>query len=592
MNYQLVAAGIQLNSSAGIQGNFDADVDAAFDVKKNESEVHASPSSSEKTKKHDEKTKREAKGKSHCIVADGPNSTNGTNIFNAAGPFDNVVSPTFDFGGKSSFVGPSQYLDDPDMPALEDIVYSDDEEDVGAEADFSNLETTPQTRSMNPREYIKPSKILVGIEAMQEELLQFKMQKEEGIDYEEVFASVARIEAIRLFLAYASFMGFMVYQIDVKSAFLFGTIEEEVYVCQPSGFKDPDYPDKVYKVVKALYGLHQAPRAWYETLANYLLENDFQRRKIDQTLFIKKKKGDIFIVQVYVDDIIFGSTNKELCKDFEKLMKDKFWMSSMGELTFFLGLQVNQKDYGIFISQDKYVAEILRKFGLMDSKSASTPIDTEKPLLKDPDGEDVDVHIYRSMIGSLMYPTSSRPDIMFAVCAYARFQVTPKVSHLHAVKRIFRYLKGKPHLGLWYPKDSLFNLVAYSDSDYAGASLDRKSTTGSYQFLGCQLISGNAKSRLLLPLHQLRIIMAPLTFADTHNMIAFLTKFDASKGFNQIVDFLNAHTIKYALMVNPPIYVSCIKQFWASASIKKSNDVVKLQALIDRKKMIITEDTI
>ncbi|GJY89423.1 putative ribonuclease H-like domain-containing protein [Tanacetum coccineum] len=179
--------------------------------------------------------------------------------------------------------------------------------------------------------------------------------QEEGIDYEEVFAPVARIEAIRLFLAYASFMGFLVYQMDVKSAFLYGTIEEEVYVTQPPGFKDPDHPDKVYKVVKALYGLHQAPRAWYETLANYLLGNGFKRGKIDQTLFIKKQKGDILLVQVYVDDIIFGSTNKELCTGFEKLMKDKFQMSSMGELTFFLGLQVQQKEDGIFISQDKYV---------------------------------------------------------------------------------------------------------------------------------------------------------------------------------------------------------------------------------------------
>nr|GEX00571.1 uncharacterized mitochondrial protein AtMg00810-like [Tanacetum cinerariifolium] len=173
------------------------------------------------------------------------------------------------------------------------------------------------------------------------------------------------------------------------------TIKEEVYVCQPPRFEDPDHPDKVYKVVKALYGLSQAHRVWYETLANYLLENDFQRGKIDQTLFIKRQKGDILLVQIYVDDIIFGATNKDLCKSSEKLMKDKFQMSSIGELTFFLGLQVKQKKDGIFISQDKYVAEILRKFGLTEGKSASTPIDTEKPLLKDPYGEDVDVHTYR-----------------------------------------------------------------------------------------------------------------------------------------------------------------------------------------------------
>ncbi|GJT89876.1 putative ribonuclease H-like domain-containing protein [Tanacetum coccineum] len=239
-------------------------------------------------------------------------------------------------------------------------------------------------------------------------------RQEEGIDYEEVFAPVVRIEAIRLFLAYAYFMGFLVYQMDVKSVFLYETIEEKVYVTQPPGFKDPDHLDKVYKVVKALYGLHQAPRAWYETLANYLLGSGFKRGKIDQTLFIKKQKGDILLVHVYVDDIIFGSTNNELCIAFEKLMKDKFHMSSMGELTFFLGLQVTQKEYGIFISHDKYVAEILKKFNYTDVKYASTLVGLEKPLVKDGDVDDVDVHLYRSMIGSLMYLTASRPDIMFA----------------------------------------------------------------------------------------------------------------------------------------------------------------------------------
>ncbi|GJY35816.1 putative ribonuclease H-like domain-containing protein [Tanacetum coccineum] len=296
-------------------------------------------------------------------------------------------------------------------------------------------------------------------------------RQEEVIEYEEVFASVARIEAIRLFLAYAYFMGFLVYQMDVKSAFLYGTIEEEVYITQPPGFKDPDHPDKVYKVVKALYGLHQAPRAWYETLANYLLGNGFKRGKINKTLFIKKQKGDIMLVHVYVEDIIFGSTNKEL---------------------------LQQKEDGIFISQDKYVAEILKKFNYIDVKSASTPVDLEKPLVKDGGADDVDVHIYRSMIGSLMYLTTSRPNIMFAVCACARFQVTPKTSHLLVVKRIFRYLKGKPTLGLWYSRDSPFELVAYTDSDYAGATLERKSTTGGSQFLRNRLISWQCKKQTVV----------------------------------------------------------------------------------------------
>ncbi|GJT49417.1 putative ribonuclease H-like domain-containing protein [Tanacetum coccineum] len=274
--------------------------------------------------------------------------------------------------------------------------------------------------------------------------------QEEGVDYDEVFAPVARIEAIRLFLAYASFKDFVVYQMDVKSAFLYGKIEEEVYVCQPLGFEDPEFPDKVYKVEKALYGLHQAPIAWYETLSTYLLDNGFKRGQIDKTLFIKRVKGDILLVQ----------------------------MSYMGELTFFLGLQVTEKNDGIFISQDKYVEEILKKFGFSTVKTTSTPMKKSKPLIKDAKAEDVDVHLYRSMIGSLMYLTASRPDIIFDVCDCARFQVTPKVSHLHDVKRIFRYLKGQPKLGLWYPKDSPFDLKAYNDSDYASASLDKKSTTG------------------------------------------------------------------------------------------------------------------
>ncbi|GJW81277.1 putative ribonuclease H-like domain-containing protein [Tanacetum coccineum] len=292
--------------------------------------------------------------------------------------------------------------------------------------------------------------------------------QEEGIDYDEVFAPVARIEAIRLFLAYASFKDFMVYQMDVKSAFLYGKIEEEVYVCQPPGFEDSDFPDRVYKVKKALYGLHQAPRAWYETLSTYMLDNRFQRGKIDKTLFIKTKKGDILL------------------------------MSSIGELTFFLGLQVKQKKDGIFISQDKYVDEILKKFRFTEVKTASTPMETQKPLLKDEDEEEADVYMYRSMISSLMYLTSSRPNIMFAVCACARYQVNPKFSHLYAMKRIFRYLKGQLKLGLWYPKDSPFDLVAYTDSDYARASLDRKSTIGGYQFIGCRLISWRCKKQTVV----------------------------------------------------------------------------------------------
>nr|GEW14376.1 putative ribonuclease H-like domain-containing protein [Tanacetum cinerariifolium] len=367
MNYQPVTTGNQSNPSVGVQEQFDAEKvgednvqqyvlfplwsfgskdphntveDATFEVKepefekkKPESEVHVSPSSSAQTKKHDDKTKREAKGKSPVELSTG---------------YRNLSAEFEDFSDNS--------INEANAADLEDITYSGDEENVGAEADFTNLKTN---------------------------------------------ITVSHIPTTRVHKDH-HVTQIIVYQMDVKSVFLYGTIKEEVYVCQPPGFEDPDYPDKVYKVVNALYGLHQDLRAWYETLANYLLENGFQRGKIDQTLFIKKQKSDIFLVYVYVDDIIFCSINKDLCKAFVKLIKDKFQMSLMGELTFFLGLQVKQKPYGIFISQDKYVAEILRMFGLTDGKSASTPTYTEKPLLKDHDGEDVDVHTYRSMIGSLI----------------------------------------------------------------------------------------------------------------------------------------------------------------------------------------------
>ncbi|GJR00833.1 retrovirus-related pol polyprotein from transposon TNT 1-94 [Tanacetum coccineum] len=428
--------------------------------------------------------------------------------------------------------------------------------------------------------------------------------QEEGIDYDDVFALVARIEAIRLFLAYASFMGFMVYQMDVKSAFLYG------YVCQPPGFEDLDYPDKVYKVVKALYGLHQEPRAWYKTLANYLLGNGFQRGKIDQTLFIKRQKGDILL--------------------------EKFQMSSMGELTLFLGLQVQQKKDEIFISHDKYVDEILKKFNYTDVKSASTPFDLENPLVKDGDATDVDVHLYRSMIGSLMYLTTSRPDIMFAVCACAKFQVTLKTSHLTVVKRIFKYLKGKPTLGLWYSRDSPFKLVAYTDSDYARATQDRKSTTGGYLLTKgeancahkqsrmngrtCNIIQKDvkqfAKSKEVGTLRLSfevgdeavykewvdRMKKAATTASsfeaeqdsgninDKHNMVAYLEKSEGSEGFHEIIYFLNASHIKYALTKNPPIYVSFIKQFWRTTTANtKTDGEVELTATIDEHVKTITE---
>ncbi|GJW71689.1 putative ribonuclease H-like domain-containing protein [Tanacetum coccineum] len=439
--------------------------------------------------------------------------------------------------------------------------------------------------------------------------------QEEGIDYDEVFAPVARIEAIRLFLAFASFMGFIVYQMDVKSAFLYGTIDEEVYVSQPPGFVDPDHPTKVYKVVKALYGLHQAPRAWYATLSTFLEKHGYKRGTIDKTLFIKRDKKDIMLVQVYVDDIIFGSTNKSWCDEFEALMQSRFQMSSMGELTFFLGLQVKQNKGGIFISQDKYVAEILKKFDLVNVKAAITPMETKLPLTKDEEAFDVDVHLYRSMIGSLMYLTASRPDIMYAVCVCSRFQVTPKTSHLNAVKRIFKYLKGKPNLGLWYPRESPFDLEAFSDSDYGGSNLDRKSTTGGCQFLGTMELNlhGNnpvyhsktkhieIRHHFIRDCYEKKLISVEKIHTDL-NVADLLTKpFDeprfnylvVSIGFAEIVDFLRGSNLRYALTSNPTIYDSLVKQFWQTATANtKAGGSLEINATIDTIGYTITEASI
>ena len=223
-----------------------------------------------------------------------------------------------------------------------------------------------------------------------------------------------------------------------------------------------------------MYGLKQAPRAWYDRLSTFLIENNFSRGNVDKAMFIKKKNNDILVVQIYVDDIIFGATNESLCKEFAKLMQGEFEMSLMGELNYFLGLQVKQTKEGIFINQAKYIKKIIKKFGMESSKSMSTPMSPACRLDKDENGSNVDQKLYRGMIGSLLYLTASRPDILYSVCVCARFQSSPKETHMLAVKRIIKYLKGTSNLGIWYSKHSTLNLIGFSDADYAGCKIDRK----------------------------------------------------------------------------------------------------------------------
>ncbi|KAH9697097.1 hypothetical protein KPL71_023471 [Citrus sinensis] len=319
--------------------------------------------------------------------------------------------------------------------------------------------------------------------------------QEEGIDFDETFAPVARLESIRMLLAYACHKDFILYQMDVKSAFLNGYIMEEVYVKQPPAFENEKFSDHVYKLSKALYGLKQAPRAWYDRVKNFLLDNDFSIGKADTTLFVKHKNQDILIVQIYVDDIIFCSTNELLCKDFSSCMSQEFEMSMMGELKYFLGLQIKQNEEGIFINQAKYVKDLLKRFGYDNRTAKSTPMSTTIKLDKDEKGKEVDIKTYRGMIGSLLYLTASRPDIMFSVCLCARFQSCPKESHMLAVKRIFRYLIGTINLGLWYPRGTHIDLTCYSDTDFAGYKVDRKSTSGTCHFLCHSLVSWHSKKQ-------------------------------------------------------------------------------------------------
>ncbi|GJS22449.1 retrovirus-related pol polyprotein from transposon TNT 1-94 [Tanacetum coccineum] len=274
--------------------------------------------------------------------------------------------------------------------------------------------------------------------------------QQEGIDYDETYAPVARLESIRILLAYACALDFKLYQMDVKSAFLNGFINEEVYVAQPLGFIDFAKPNYVYKLKKALYGLKQAPKAWYDRLKAFLIKHNYSMGMVDNTLFTKKKDSNIIIVQIYVDDIIFGSTCQEMCDDFAKIMHDEFEMSMMGELNFFLGLQIKQLDDGIFFNQSKYIKEMLKKFGLEDSKPIKTPISTETKLTRDEEGEFVDNTKYRGMIG------------------------------------------------LWYPKGSGIETIVYADSDHAGDDVDRKSTSGVCTFIGCCLTSWFSRKQTAL----------------------------------------------------------------------------------------------
>ncbi|WJX61410.1 hypothetical protein P8452_46503 [Trifolium repens] len=317
----------------------------------------------------------------------------------------------------------------------------------------------------------------------------------EGLDFDETFAPVARLESIRLLLGVACILKFKLYQMDVKSAFLNGYLQEEVYVEQPKGFVDPEHPNYVYKLKKALYGLKQAPRAWYERLTQFLEEQGYRKGGSDKTLFVKQEKGKFIIAQIYVDDIVFGGMSNTMVQHFVQQMQSEFEMSLVGELTYFLGLQIKQMDDTIFISQSKYARNIIKKFGMDNATHKRTPAPTHLKLTKDEKGISVDQSLYRSMIGSLLYLTASRPDITYAVGVCARYQADPKVSHLTQVKRILKYVNGTSDYGIMYSHCENSTLYGYCDADWAGSADDRKSTSGGCFFLGTNLISWFSKKQ-------------------------------------------------------------------------------------------------
>nr|GEU35555.1 retrovirus-related Pol polyprotein from transposon TNT 1-94 [Tanacetum cinerariifolium] len=256
--------------------------------------------------------------------------------------------------------------------------------------------------------------------------------QEKGIDFEESFAPVPRIEAIRIFVANATHKNMTIYKIDVKMDFLKGELKEEVYVSQPEGFVDQHNLSHVYKLKKALYGLKQAPRAWYDMLSSFLISQQFSKGIVDPTLFTRHARNDLLLVQIYVDDIIFASTNTAMCDEFANQMTKKFKMSMMGQMSFFLGLQISQSPRGIFINQSKYASEIVKKYGLNSTDSVDTPMIKNKKLDEYLQGKQVDTTLYRGMIGSSMYLTASRPNLSYAVCLCARYQAKPTENHLQA----------------------------------------------------------------------------------------------------------------------------------------------------------------
>ncbi|KAI0496759.1 hypothetical protein KFK09_023083 [Dendrobium nobile] len=305
-----------------------------------------------------------------------------------------------------------------------------------------------------------------------------------GIDYDDVFAPVARLETIRLIISLAAQNKWKIHQMDVKSAFLNRVLEEEVYIQQSPGYEVKRQEDKVLKLKKALYGLKQAPRVWNSQIDKYLQDRGFIKFPYEHALYIKNNNGNILIVCLYVDDLIFTENNPMMFQEFKQAMTKEFEMTYIGLMAYYLGIEVHQMKDGIFISQESYAKEMLKKFHMDNYKPTNTPIECGVKLSKHAEEESVDPTFFKSLVGSLHYLTCTRPDILYAVGLVSRYMETPTTSHLKTAKRILRCIKGTIHFGLLYSSSNDFKLVGYSDSDWAGDMDDRKSTTGYVFFMG------------------------------------------------------------------------------------------------------------
>ena len=325
--------------------------------------------------------------------------------------------------------------------------------------------------------------------------------QQQGIDFKETFSPVARFETIRTFLALAAQLNLPVYQFDVKSAFLNGDLEEEVYVSQPEGFVVNGKEDKVYRLKNALHGLKQAPRAWYFKINSYFQENGFERSNNEPTLYLKREgKKDFLVVCLYVDDMIYMGSSESIVAEFKDCMMKKFEMSDLGLLHYFLGLEVKQGVDGIFISQRKYAMDLLKKFNMVNYKVAVIPMNVNEKLCRDDGAEMANATYFRSLVGGLNYLSHTRPDIAFSVGVVSRFMHNPSKLHLGAAKRILRYVVGTTEHGIWYSKVSNFKLTGFTDSDWAVSIDDRKSTSGFLFNLGSGAISWSSKKQEVVAL--------------------------------------------------------------------------------------------